>query len=33
MTLRYPTTSGTLLARIAAGDEIGWDEFFERYSP
>ena len=33
MTLRYPTTSGTLLERIAAGDEIGWDEFFERYSP
>ena len=31
MTLKYPTTSKTLLDRIAAGDEISWDEFYERY--
>ena len=33
MALKYPTTSKTLLAKIASGDEIGWDEFFARYSP
>ena len=33
MPLKYPTTSRTLLDKIAAGDEIGWDEFFCRYSP
>ena len=32
MPLKYPTTSKTLLDRIAAGDEISWDEFYERYS-
>ena len=31
MDLKYPTTSKTLLDRIAAGDEISWDEFYERY--
>ena len=33
MPLRYPTTSGTLLEKIAAGDGIGWDEFYEKYAP
>ena len=33
MTLRYPTTSKTLIDKLASGDEIGWDEFFERYRP
>ena len=33
MTLKYPTTSETLLDKISAGDQIGWNEFFERYSP
>lgn len=32
MPLKYPTTSKTLLDRIAAGDEISWDEFYDRYS-
>jgi len=32
MDLKYPTTSKTLLDRIAAGDEISWDEFYARYS-
>lgn len=31
MDLKYPTTSKTLLDRIAAGDEISWDEFYTRY--
>ena len=31
MELKYPTTSRTLLDRIAAGDEISWDEFYTRY--
>ena len=31
MKLKYPTTSKTLLDRIAAGDEISWDEFYDRY--
>ena len=31
MDLKYPTTSKTLLDRIAAGDTISWDEFYERY--
>ena len=31
MNLKYPTTSKTLLDRIAAGDEISWDEFYNRY--
>ena len=31
MDLKYPTTSKTLLDRIAAGDEISWDEFYSRY--
>lgn len=31
MNLNYPTTSKTLLDRIAAGDEISWDEFYTRY--
>jgi len=29
----YPSTHKTLLARIEAGDEISWHEFFDRYSP
>ena len=33
MPLRYPTTSRTLLEKIAAGDGIGWDEFYEKYAP
>ena len=33
MPLKYPTTSRTLLDKIASGDEISWDEFFVRYSP
>ena len=33
MLLKYPTTSKTLLDKIAAGDEIGWDEFYIRYRP
>lgn len=31
MDLNYPSTSKTLLDRIAAGDEISWDEFYARY--
>ena len=31
MNLKYPTTSKTLLDRIATGDEISWDEFYTRY--
>ena len=31
MDLKYPTTSKTLLDRIAAGDESSWDEFYNRY--
>ena len=31
MKLKYPTTSKTLLERIAAGDEISWDDFYNRY--
>lgn len=33
MPIKYPTTSRTLLDKIASGDEIGWTEFFCRYSP
>lgn len=33
MSIKYPTTSRTLLDKIASGDEIGWTEFFRRYSP
>ena len=33
MSLKYPTTSKTLLEKIASGDEICWDEFFNRYAP
>lgn len=33
MTLKYPTTSKTLLDKIASGDEISWDEFYQKYSP
>ena len=28
MSLKYPTTSKTLLDKIASGDEISWDEFY-----
>ena len=31
MDLKYPTTSKSLLDRIAAGDEISWDEFYAKY--
>ena len=33
MSLKYPTTSKTLLDKIASGDEIFWDEFYQKYSP
>ena len=33
MPLKYPTTSKTLLDKIASGDEISWNEFYEKYSP
>ena len=33
MSLKYPTTSKTLLDKIASGDEISWDEFYQKYSP
>ena len=33
MPLKYPTTSKTLLDKIASGDEISWDEFYQQYSP
>ena len=33
MSLKYPTTSKTLLEKIASGDEIGWDEFYLKYAP
>ena len=29
----YPTTSKTLLDKIASGDEISWDEFYLKYAP
>ena len=33
MSLKYPTTSKTLLDKIASGDEISWDEFYLKYAP
>ena len=33
MLLKYPTTSKTLLDKIVSGDEISWDEFYQKYSP
>ena len=33
MSLKYPTTSKTLLDKIASGDEISWNEFYQKYSP
>ena len=33
MALKYPTTSKTLLEKIASGDEISWDEFYRKYAP
>ena len=32
MPLKYPTTSKTLLDKIASGDEISWNDFYEKYS-
>ena len=32
MPIKYPTTSKTLLDKIASGDEISWDEFYRRYA-
>lgn len=29
--LKYPTTSKTLLERIAEGDEVSWAEFYHKY--
>ena len=29
----YPSTHKTLLERIRTGDEVSWQEFYERYSP
>ena len=31
--MKYPTTSLTLLGKIVNGDEIGWNEFYQRYQP
>ena len=33
MPIKYPTTSKTLLDKIASGDEISWDEFYRKYAP
>ena len=33
MSIKYPTTSKTMLEKISSGDEICWDEFYSRYSP
>ena len=33
MSLKYPTTSKTLLEKISSGDEISWDEFYRKYAP
>ena len=33
MSLKYPTTSKTLLDKIVSGDEISWDEFYLKYAP
>ena len=33
MSLKFPTTSKTLLDKIASGDEISWDEFYRKYAP
>ena len=32
MSLKYPTTSKTLLDKIVSGDEISWDEFYSKYA-
>ena len=32
MSLKYPTTSKTLLDKIASGDEISWNDVYEKYS-
>ena len=32
MPIKYPTTSKTLLEKIASGDEINWDEFYRKYA-
>ena len=32
MPIKYPTTSKTLLEKIASGDEISWDEFYRKYA-
>ena len=29
----YPSTHKTLLKKIQAGDEVSWQEFYDRYSP
>ncbi len=31
--MKYPTTSLTLLDKIVNGDEIAWNEFYQRYQP
>ena len=33
MSLKYPTTSKTLLEKISSGDESSWDEFYRKYAP
>ena len=33
MSLKYPTTSKTLLDKISSGDEISWNDFYDKYSP
>ena len=33
MSLKYPTTSKTMLEKISSGDEISWNEFYAKYAP
>ena len=31
--MKYPTTNPSLLERVQNGDEISWNEFYNRYAP
>ena len=31
--MKYPTTQKSLLEKVRSGDEVSWEEFYERYSP
>ena len=31
--MNFPSTHRTLLDRVRSGDEVSWEEFYERYSP